>query len=91
MKVTIEIDATPQEMRTMLGLPDFEPIQKEVMEKAREKVMEAIDSNDPSQLMKMFMPTNEHLQSMESLQSTVWEAMAKNMGFSMGKDQDEKK
>lgn len=88
MKVTIEIDATPQEMRVMLGLPDIEPLQKEVMEKIREKALVAIDANDPTQLMKLFMPTNDQFKSMESLQASFWEAVAKNMGFSVGSKVD---
>ena len=84
MKVTVEIDATPQEMRTMLGLPDIEPMQQEIIEKIREKTLAAIETNDPTQLMKLFMPTNEQFKTMESLQMSFWEAMAKSMGFSSG-------
>lgn len=87
MKVTVEIDATPQEMRTMLGLPDIEPMQQEIIEKIREKTLTAIESNDPMQLMKLFMPTNDQFKSMESLQTSFWEAMTKSMGLSNdGKD-----
>jgi hypothetical protein len=89
MKVTIEIDATPQEMRTMLGLPDIEPMQQEIIEKIREKTLAAIDTNDPTQLMKLFMPTNDQFKSLDSLQSSFWEAMSKSMGFSSG-PKDEK-
>ena len=37
MKATIEIDATPQEMRVLLGLPDVEALQQEVLEKYAQK------------------------------------------------------
>lgn len=82
MKVTIEIDATPQEMRTMLGLPDIEPMQQEIMENIRDKTMAAIDANDPTQLMKLFMPTTDQFKSMETLQTSFWEAVGKSMGMS---------
>jgi hypothetical protein len=84
MKVTIEIDATPKEMRTMMGLPDIEPMQQEIIEKIREKTLSSIESNDPTQLMKLFIPTNEQFKSVESLQASFWEAMAKSMGFVSG-------
>ncbi|MCB1773065.1 MAG: hypothetical protein KDI88_05575 [Gammaproteobacteria bacterium] len=84
MKVTIEIDATPQEMRTMMGLPNIEPMQQEIIEKIREKTLASIDANDPTQLMKFFIPTSEQFKSVESLQASFWEAMAKSMGFTAG-------
>jgi hypothetical protein len=84
MKATIEIDATPQEMRAMLGLPDVEPLQREVLEKMREKTLSAIDANDPMQLMKIFMPATDQFKSIESLQASFWEAMGKSMNLSGG-------
>lgn len=84
MKVTIEIDATPQEMRALLGLPDIEPIQQEMMQKIREKTMAGIESNDPAELFKLFMPAADQLKSMESLQSAFWQALGKGMNPSGG-------
>ena len=82
MKVTIEIDATPKEMRTLMGLPDIEPLQQEWMEKIRDKTMVAIDTNDPMSLMKMFMPSADQFKSMESLQKSFWDAMMRGMDLS---------
>ena len=56
MKATIEIDATPQEMRVLLGLPEVQTLQKEIMEKIRERMLDAIDTNDLDELMKLYMP-----------------------------------
>jgi hypothetical protein len=82
MKVTIEIDATPQEMRTLMGLPDIEPLQQEIMEKMRERTLASIDATDPSNFLKLFMPTADHFKSMESLQASFWDAVGKSMDFS---------
>ena len=84
MKVTIEIDATPQEMRTLMGLPDIEPMQKEMMEKIRDKTLSAIDSNDPASLMRFFMPTADQFKTMEALQTSFWQAVNNSMNFSGG-------
>ena len=81
MKVTIEIDATPQEMRTLMGLPDVEELQQEMMQKIREKVMSGIESNDMTEMMKLFMPTSDQFKSMESLQATFWQAFSKDLGM----------
>ncbi len=82
MKVTIEIDATPQEMRTLMGLPDIEPMQQEMMEKLRDKTMAAIDANDPAALMRFFLPTADQFKSLEALQSSFWQAIGNSMDFS---------
>lgn len=82
MKVTIEIDATPQEMRSLLGLPDIEPIQQEMMQKIRDKTLAGIEANEPAELMKLFMPTADQFKSMESLQTSFWQAFGKGMDLS---------
>ena len=56
MKFTINIDCTPQEARTFLGLPDIEAFQKSMMEKAQAQMEEQIKDLDAEALMKMWMP-----------------------------------
>ncbi len=90
MKATIEIDATPQEMRTLLGLPDVESLQEEMLEKIRAKMLESLDTNDPAALMKLFMPMPEQMKSFQSLQESFWKAMGKGMDLS-GSEKKEKK
>lgn len=75
MKATIEIDATPQEMREFLGLPEVQALQKDAMEKIREKMLEGIQSNDLAELMKLFMPMPEQMSAVEGVQKAMWEAM----------------
>ena len=79
MKATIEIDATPQEMRVLLGLPNIEPLQEEVMQKLRTKMLDSLDNNDPVALMKMVMPMPEQFKAMESLQNAFWQSMMKGL------------
>jgi len=82
MKATIEIDATPQEMRELLGLPEVQGLQQELIEKIREKMLASIDSNDMAELMKVYMPMPEQLSAMEGLQKTMWETLGESMKFS---------
>lgn len=82
MKATIEIDATPQEMRELLGLPDVQGLQQELIEKVREKMLLSIESNDLAELTKLYMPMPEQLVAMESLQKTMWAALSESMKFS---------
>jgi hypothetical protein len=82
MKTTVEIDATPQELRILLGLPDVEHLQEEMLEKIRSKMFESIDSNDPVSLMKLFMPMPDQMQSLQPLMESFWKTIGKSMDLS---------
>lgn len=73
MKINVDIDATPEELRTFFGLPDVAPIQKEVLERMRDKMLESIDSYDAMTMLKPLM--TEQLQSMEQFQKMFWSSM----------------
>ena len=55
MKVTIDIDLTPEEMRKLLGLPDIDAFQRQLMDDIRERMMEGADGYDPLQLFQPYM------------------------------------
>ena len=52
MKVTIEVDCTPQEAREFLGLPDVKPMQAAMMDKIQERMAESMDQFSPEALMQ---------------------------------------
>lgn len=56
MKITIEVDCTPEEGRRFLGLPDVAPMQQAMMEKVQQHVASAIDSATTETLLRAWMP-----------------------------------
>lgn len=70
MKLNIEIDTTPEELRKFLGLPDVQPVQQELMDKIREKIIAGLENYDPMKLMSSLLP--EGVRSMEELQKAFW-------------------
>lgn len=52
MKVTIEVDCTPVEARTFLGLPDVQPMQSAIMDNMQERMMANIDKFSPEGLLQ---------------------------------------
>jgi hypothetical protein len=56
MKVTVEIDCTPEEARRFLGLPDLRPMQDAVMAKVQQQMLDAVDALSPETLLKTWMP-----------------------------------
>ena len=56
MKVTIDIDCTPEEARTFLGLPDVKPLQDEMMREMADKMRQGVEALSPEQAMKLWLP-----------------------------------
>jgi hypothetical protein len=56
MKVTIEVDCTPEEARRFIGLPDVVPMQQVIIEKLQQRLVGAIDATTPEALLKAWMP-----------------------------------
>ena len=70
MKVTIDIDCTPQEARTFFGLPDVEPMQKALMQQLQDRMQQNLAAMEPEALMKTWLPVS--IQSFEQLQKMFW-------------------
>lgn len=66
MKVTVNVDCTPEEARAFLGLPDVQPIQEAVMAQMQERMMTSLKSMDPEMLLKTWGPMG--LQNFEQMQ-----------------------
>lgn len=64
MKVTVNMDMTPDEARKLMGLPDLEPLQNAMMEKIQSQMEEYFNSmSDPEAMFNKFMPMG--IQAME--------------------------
>ncbi|MFT5117928.1 MAG: hypothetical protein ACI9NY_001461 [Kiritimatiellia bacterium] len=57
MKVTVDMDMTPEEARKLMGFPDLEPLQNAMMEKIQVQMEEYFnDMSDPEAMFNKFMP-----------------------------------
>lgn len=52
MKVTINIDCTPEEARTFMGLPDVQPMQQAMLAEMEKRMMAEMERFSPEGLMK---------------------------------------
>lgn len=73
MKVTIEIDCTPEEARSFMGLPDISAAQEAVVEEWQKQAMEAMSSMDPQSLFKAWVPDGS--EGWEKFQNSFWSSM----------------
>ena len=70
MKITINVDCSPEEARTFLGLPDVKPMQDAMMDEVEKRMRANMEAMDPETLMKTWMPAG--MQSFEQLQKMFW-------------------
>ena len=56
MKMTIEIDCTPEELRGFLGLPDVAPLHQAFVDEMQSRMQESLANLDPETMMKAWMP-----------------------------------
>ncbi|MDF1749320.1 MAG: DUF6489 family protein [Alphaproteobacteria bacterium] len=74
MKITVDIDCTPDEARKFLGLPDVGPMQEALIKQVQERMEANLKALEPEALFQTWLPAS--LQGMEQLQKMFWSQMA---------------
>lgn len=77
MKVNVSVEATAQEMREFLGLPNVQPLHDEILQAMRKNVERGVVNLESLGMLKPLWPVQFH--SMEMVQK-FWEAVAKASG-----------
>lgn len=73
MKITINIDCTPEEARRYMGLPDVAPMQEAMLEQMQERMMANVNAMQPDEMIKTWVPMG--MESWLALQKTFWTQM----------------
>lgn len=74
MKINIEFDMTPEELRQAMGLPDVQEFQREVMKGMMEKMMSGEEGYDAMSLFKPMLP--ENMKSVDQVQKMFMNLMS---------------
>jgi hypothetical protein len=74
MKIRIDIDCTPQEARTFLGLPHVEPMQEALVAQMQKRLARYLDAMEPEALMSAWLPGG--IKGLTALQEQFWQQMA---------------
>ena len=72
MKVTVDVDCTPEEARRFMGLPDLTLVHEAYVEKMRKAVAEGVGPDQFVDLMKTWGPMSEGA-------FTMWKTMFDQM------------
>lgn len=84
VKIHVDIDCTPDEARTMFGLPDLKPMQNALMGEIENRLMKAMTAMEPDALVKMWLPAS--ISGLEQWQKFVWSRLTGGRDEGEGKD-----
>ncbi len=73
MKITFDIDCTPEEARRFLGLPDVTEMNQAMTAELQKRLMANLSAMNAEQLMKTWVPAG--LQGLEQMQKMFWQQM----------------
>lgn len=65
MKITVNVDCTPEEARSFLGLPDVKPMQEELLGEIKDRMTAGLRAMQPEEMLRTWLPAN--LKSFEQM------------------------
>lgn len=74
MKINLDIECTPEELRGFFGLPDVRPMQEQLMKEVEARMRASLQAVDPETMMKTWLPAG--LKGFEQLQEMFLNQMA---------------
>ena len=77
MKAKLEFDISAKEVRQVIGLPDVEQLQREVIDAIRERMVAGVEGFDPLSLMRSFISIAQSVPGLETLQKMLMQAIAR--------------
>ena len=77
MKVTVNVECSPEEARAFLGLPDVAPMQKALMADLEQRLRSNIQAMNPETMLSTWLPAS--LQNVEQAQKVFWSQIQQTM------------
>ena len=74
MKISLDIDCTPEELRGFFGLPDVKPMQEQLLKEVEERLRANLKALDPESMLKTWLPAG--LKGFEQLQEMFLNQMS---------------
>ena len=78
MNIKIDIDITPEEFRELMGWPNVQGFQQDLMEKIREQMNVGAEGYDPRKLFEAFV--SQSTNSMATFQKLMADLMSAQSG-----------
>ena len=74
MRIKLDIDCTPEELRGFFGLPDVRGMQEQLLKEVEERMRAGVKALDPEAMLKTWLPAG--MQGLEKLQEMFLGQMA---------------
>jgi hypothetical protein len=74
MKINLDIECTPDELRGFFGLPDVKPMQEQLLKEVEERLRANVKALDPETMLKTWLPAG--LKGFEQLQEIFLNPMS---------------
>ncbi len=74
MKISFDIDCTPEELRGFFGLPEIKPMQETLLKEVEERLRANLKALDPETMLKTWLPAG--LKGFEQFQEMFLNQMA---------------
>jgi len=74
MKISLDIDCSPEELRGFFGLPDVKPMQERMLKEVEERLRANVQALDPETMLNTWLPAG--LKGFEQLQEMFLNRMA---------------
>ncbi|WP_006786897.1 DUF6489 family protein [Thiorhodospira sibirica] len=88
MKVTVDIEAKPEELRVFMGFPDVRPLQDELMARMRDQYLEMQDPESMALLMQKMVMGG--MQTATTMEKFFWEAFRQQSEMMTGSKNKDK-
>ena len=73
MKITMDVECTPEEARAFLGLPDVKPMQERLMQEVQDRMTTNIRAMEPEAMLRTWLPAT--LKGFEQMQEIFMSQM----------------
>ena len=70
MKITVNVECTPEEARAFMGLPDVAPFQNAMMDEMKDHIGKSTAAMEPEAMLKTFFPLQS--EGMAEMQKAFW-------------------
>lgn len=77
MKVTVNVECTPDEARAFMGLPDVKPMQEALMKDLEDRLRSNMNAMTPEAMLHTWLPAS--IQGAEQLQKMFWSQIQQTM------------
>lgn len=86
MKITVDIDCTPEEARAFLGLPNIAPMQDELLAQLQQQLSTYLAGTDPEAMLKAWLP--ESIKGIGQIQEQFWRQFMTGMAGAASSSDD---